>query len=63
MEVVGENMVDGILFPTSYKTHWLTKDEKPGEYITQIDVSNVSFENDLPKDFFDVPKDAKILIE
>ena len=61
MEVIGENTVNGILFPTSYKTHWLTKDKKPGEYITQIDVSNVSFENDLPKDFFDVPKDAKTL--
>jgi hypothetical protein len=63
MEVIGENTVNGILFPTSYKTHWLTKDEKPGEYITQIDVSNVTFENDLPKDFFDVPKVAKILNE
>ncbi|WP_339628830.1 hypothetical protein [uncultured Maribacter sp.] len=63
MEVIGENTVNGILFPTSYKTHWLTKDEKPGEYITKIDVSNVSFKNDLPKDFFDVPKDAKILNE
>tara|TARA_R110000744_G_scaffold350479_1_gene456166 strand:+ start:100 stop:993 length:894 start_codon:yes stop_codon:yes gene_type:complete len=61
MEVIGENTVNGILFPTSYKTYWLTKDKKPGEYITQIDVSNVSFENDLPKDFFDVPKDAKTL--
>lgn len=61
MEVMGENTVNGILFPTSYKTYWLTKDKKPGEYITQIDVSNVSFENDLPKDFFDVPKDAKTL--
>lgn len=63
MEVVGEHTVDGILFPTSYKTHWLTKDEKPGEHITQIDVSDVSFENNLPKDFFDVPSDAKILNE
>lgn len=61
IEVMGENTVNGILFPTSYKTYWLTKDKKPGEYITQIDVSNVSFENDLPKDFFDVPKDAKTL--
>tara|TARA_R110000765_G_scaffold91702_1_gene173756 strand:+ start:1141 stop:2034 length:894 start_codon:yes stop_codon:yes gene_type:complete len=61
MEVMGKNTVNGILFPTSYKTYWLTKDKNPGEYITQIDVSNVSFENDLPKDFFDVPKDAKTL--
>ncbi|TLP75467.1 hypothetical protein [Maribacter sp. ACAM166] len=61
MEVLGENNVEGILFPTNYKTHWLTKDEKPGEYITKIQVSNVAFEDDLPKYFFDVPKDAKIL--
>lgn len=63
MEVLGENNVEGILFPTNYKTHWLTNDEKPGEYITKIEVSNVSFKDNLANDYFDVPKNAKILNE
>jgi hypothetical protein len=63
MEVIGENTIDGIVLPTSYKTHWLTEDEQPGEYITQIDISDVSFEAALPKDFFEAPVDAKILNE
>ena len=62
MEVIAENTVSGILLPRSYKTHWLTKDKKPGEYITQIDISYVFFENDLQKDFFDIPTDVKILV-
>ncbi|WP_281542563.1 DUF6503 family protein [Maribacter aestuarii] len=61
MEVIGENRVDGILFPTGYKTHWLTEDEEPGEYITKIDVSDVHFENNLPQDFFDMPEGAKVI--
>lgn len=61
MKVIGENMVDGILFPTNYKTHWLTADDKPGEYITKIDVSDVHFKKNLSKDFFDVPQDARII--
>jgi hypothetical protein len=61
MEVLGEKIVDGIRFPTSYRTHWLTADGKPGEYITKIDVSDIHFENQLPKDFFDVPSEARIV--
>jgi hypothetical protein len=61
MEVIGENRVDGILFPTGYKTHWLTEDEEPGEYITKIDVTDIHFENNLPEDFFDMPKGAKVI--
>jgi len=61
MEVIGSTAVEGIVFPTGYKTHWLTEDEKPGEYITKIDVSDIRFEEQVSKDFFDVPEGAKII--
>lgn len=61
MEVIGENIVDGIVLPTNYKTHWLTKDEQPGEHITTIEVSDVSFKPELPKDYFDMPMNAKVI--
>lgn len=61
MEVIGENRVEGILFPTGYKTHWLTDDEEPGEYITKIDISNIHFEDNLEEGFFEVPEEAKVL--
>ena len=62
MEVIGKNKIDGILFPTGYKTHWLVADNQPGEYITKIDVSDIKFEGELAKDYFDMPADA-ILVE
>ncbi|PIB29582.1 hypothetical protein BFP77_05355 [Maribacter sp. 4U21] len=61
MEVIGATTVEGILFPTGYKTHWLTDEETPGEYITKIDVSDIHFEEQVSKDFFDVPEGAKIV--
>lgn len=61
MEVIGAETVDGIRFPTSYKTHWLTDDAKPGAYITKIEVSDIHFRQQLNKDFFAVPKGAKVL--
>ena len=63
MEVIGEVKVDGILFPTNYKTYWLADNAQPGEHITNIDVSEIAFEPQLPKDFFDVPENTKILNE
>ncbi|MFS4467141.1 hypothetical protein [Maribacter sp. 2210JD10-5] len=61
MEVIGEKEVAGILFPTAYKTHWLSKDETPGEYITKIEVSDIHFEENLDDGFFEVPEGAKII--
>ena len=61
MEVIGENIVNGILFPTDYKTYWLTENQKPGEYITKIEVSDVHFINTLKNGFFDMPEDAENL--
>lgn len=61
MEVIGVNEVDGITLPTDYKTHWLTEEFEPGEYITKIEVSDVHFEKELAKDFFAIPEGAKII--
>lgn len=61
MEVIGENIVNGILFPTDYKTYWLTENQKPGEYITKIEVSDVHFIDTLKNVFFDMPEDAENL--
>lgn len=60
-EFIGEQTVDGITIPGGFKTYWTVKDNKPGDYITKIDFTDVSFESDLPKDFFDAPADAKVL--
>lgn len=59
MELLGEQNVEGILMPESYKTYWLTDDEMPGEHITNIEVSDVSFKKELPKDYFEMPENAK----
>jgi len=61
MEVLGAETVEGIRFPTSYKTHWLTEDAKPGAYITNIEVSDIHFEQQLNTDFFAVPEGATVL--
>lgn len=63
MEVIGENSVNGILFPTDFKTHWLTENQKPGEYITKIEVSDVHFIDTLKNDFFNMPEAAEIVEE
>ncbi|WP_423998138.1 DUF6503 family protein [Maribacter sp. IgM3_T14_3] len=60
-EFIGEQVVDGITMPGGFKTYWTVKNNQPGDYITKIDFTNVSFEKELPKDFFDAPADSKIL--
>ncbi|WP_289039219.1 hypothetical protein [uncultured Zobellia sp.] len=58
---VGELLdVSGVLLPKELKTHWTTKDGKQGEYITQIDISDIHFVKDIDKDFFAVPDNAEI---
>ena len=58
---VGELLdVSGVLLPKELKTHWTTKDGKQGEYITQIDISDIHFVKDIEKDFFAVPDNAEI---
>lgn len=60
-EFIGEQVVDGITMPGGFKTYWTVNNNQPGDYITKIDFTDVSFEKELPKDFFDAPTDAKIL--
>ncbi|MGO4918187.1 DUF6503 family protein [Maribacter spongiicola] len=60
-EFIGEQVVDGVTMPGGFKTYWTVKNNQPGDYITKIDFTDVSFEKELPKDFFDAPANAKIL--
>lgn len=61
MEIFGEQTVDGIRFPTGYKTYWLSDKGMPGKYITKIDVSNITFDRSVSQDVFTVPEGAKVL--
>ena len=61
MELNGEQMANGILFPKSYKTHWLTNQETAGEHITDIILSDVLFIPELELGHFDIPNGAEIL--
>lgn len=63
MELYGSQTVDGILFPQSYQTHWLTETEEPGEYITKIDLTNIKFEPVLKDQYFQMPDGATVLEE
>lgn len=61
MELSGKNVVDGIVFPTNYKTYWLTEEVTAGEHITNITLSDVAFDPELESVFFDVPEEATVL--
>ena len=59
---VGELLnVSGVLLPKELKTHWTTNEGKQGEYITQIDITDMQFVKDIKDDFFAVPENATIL--
>ena len=53
--------VDGITFPTRYRTHWLADNEQPGEHITDITVSNLRFLPDLEQTHFERPRGTMAL--
>lgn len=59
MKITGLSEVDGITLPTGYETYWW-KDEQVGEHITNIDVSEHSFSNELSKSFFEMPENSRI---
>lgn len=61
MELLGEQVVSGIYLPTGYKTYWLNDNEKPGEHITNISLSEVEFLPGLGASFFDIPSDAQLI--
>ena len=60
MEVGPLVNTQGILLPSELKTHW-TVDGKPGEHITQIDISDYGFKKRLDDDFYEMPPEAKTL--
>ena len=61
MQLEGAQRVEGILFPKHYKTHWLTEGERPGEHITSITLSDVTFRSQLGKEYFEIPEGATLL--
>lgn len=59
---VGELVdVSGVLLPKELKTHWTTKEGTQGEYITQIDITDMHFVKDIGEDFFAVPENATLI--
>jgi len=59
MKITGLQEVNGITLPTGYETYWW-KDGQVGEHITNIDVSDHSFSNEVTKSFFQMPKNSRI---
>lgn len=61
MEVTGYKQTSGITFPTGYKTYMSLEDGSPGQYVTEITVSNLSFQNKVPDDYFNPPSNARLV--
>ncbi len=60
MDCEGEQTVEGITLPRNYKTYW-SEDGGPGEHITNIELTEVSFQPDQTRAYFFVPEGAKVL--
>lgn len=58
MKLTGLKATSGVKLATGYQTFWWTGEV--GEHNTNIDVLDVSFNNDLSADFFNIPVGAKI---
>lgn len=61
MDLFGEQTIDGIRFPESYKTHQTAKNDLPGEHITDITLSEIAFVKNIDKGHFDAPEGAVIV--
>lgn len=61
MELYGTQTINGIVLPERYQTHWLVKNNQPGDYITDIRLSNVSFLPQLEKTHFDIPEGSELM--
>lgn len=59
MKITDLKEIEGIKLSTGYKTFWW-KNESVEQHITNIDVTDVSFNNDLNSNFFEIPSGAKI---
>nr|WKN35359.1 hypothetical protein K4G66_23575 [Tunicatimonas sp. TK19036] len=62
MDWTGYQTVEGITLAKGFDTYWW-KEEKPAEHITEITVSQVSFQPDIPQSHFAPPSDAKLLTD
>jgi hypothetical protein len=58
MKILDLRETSAIKLATGYHTHWW-KNESLAAHITTIEVSDVSFNNDLNRDFFQIPAGAK----
>ena len=59
MEVLSNQTVDGITLPTGYHTFWF-KGGEATEHITEINVTEVSFDKSITNSYFEVPTGSKI---
>ncbi|MDO6490683.1 MULTISPECIES: DUF6503 family protein [unclassified Cellulophaga] len=59
----GTTTVNGIVFAKGFKTYWSDEEKENGlgEYITNIDVSDISFSDEVEENYFSKPEGAKIL--
>ncbi len=63
MELTGEQTINGIVLPEGYRTYMLAEDDQPGEYMTEITLSEVDFSPETKASYFSVPEGAKISSE
>lgn len=63
MELTGEQTINGIVLPEGYRTYMLAEDDQPGEYVTEITLSEVEFLPETKASYFSVPEGAKISSE
>jgi len=61
--VQGTTTVNGIVLVTGFKTYWSSQEAENGlgEYITKIDVSDMSFSPTVEDNFFSKPEGAEVL--
>lgn len=60
MELTGEQIIDGIVLPEGYRTYMLAEEEQPGEYVTEITLSEVEFLPATKASYFSVPEGSKV---
>lgn len=60
MVLDGKQVVEEIVFPEGYRT-FMWKDEKAGEHVTNITLSDIHFHPGLPKDYFNAPTEAQAI--
>ena len=59
MKIIDLQAREGIKLPTGYHTYWWT-DEGAGEHLTNVYVSELSFNRAIPLSYFEMPENARI---